>query len=118
MDLTLFCVFLGLSLTLIILGLFKPEHTELSIVGFVFLFLIAILLINQDVQYKVGTETNVTYFYGSDNVTVQNTTEVSVDRYDTFTAGGSLSHSFGYWLAVASVIGVLGVLLGLRRNEY
>jgi hypothetical protein len=118
MDLFLFCVFLALSVILIAMGLFRPEHAELSLVGFVFLFLLALLIIGQDIQYKVGSETNVTYNYGVDNVTVQNTTEVSVDHYDTFTAGGSLSHTFGYWLAIASLIGFIGVILSLRRPKY
>lgn len=117
MDLILFCVFTALSLILIILGFARPEHTELPLIGFFFLFLLALLIINQDIQYKVGTQTNTTYSYNVD-ASIDYTTETSLDVYDTFSAGGSYSHSFGYWLAIASAVGFVGVLLGLRKEKW
>lgn len=61
MDLTLFVVLLSLSLILIAIGLFRPEHTELALVGFVFLFLLSLVLIVGDLQYKTGYTERLTY---------------------------------------------------------
>jgi hypothetical protein len=48
---------------LIALGLFRPEHTELSLVGFVFLFLLGIVILNGQLVYKIGTSTNSSFDY-------------------------------------------------------
>lgn len=115
MDLTLFSVLLCLSLALIAIGVFRAEHTELSLIGFFFLFLLATLLIANDVQYVVGIDQNYTYSL------VNGTYEVSSisarDIYDTAQLGGGMSHSFGYWLAICSLVGFVAVLLGLRRSQ-
>ena len=110
MDLILFVIFLSLSIILIALGLFAREHTELSIVGFVFLFLLAMILINQTLVYKIGTDTNST-------VTGNLTTETTRDIYVPITADSSTAHHFGYYLAVASIIGFVGGLIGLKRSR-
>ncbi len=127
MDLILFTVFLILSLTLICLGLIKTEHTELSIVCFVFLFLLAMMIINNNIEYKVGTQTNTTFFYpgGNNSLNPDNTTVTTTDIYNTYTANQNLSWSsktlsglIGYWLAVASIVGFIACLLGLKKQRY
>jgi len=117
MDLILFCVFLSLSLALVALGLFRPEHTELSLIGFVFLFLLSFLIIGNDIQYKVGEITNTTYDYYNGSIINASYTH-NIDIYATFTASGTLSHTFGYWLAIASVFGFIAVIIGLKRQRF
>jgi len=123
MDLFLFIIFLALSLILIALGLIVTEHTELALVGFVFLFLLSMLVINSDVQYKIGSQTNITNTLDATNSSILNSTITTVDTYTTFTAnttlswlGKTLAHVLGYWLAIASIIGFVGVLMGSRRG--
>lgn len=118
MDLFLFCVFLGLSLILVTLGLIKStEHAELSLIGFFFLFLLSLTIINQNIDYNIGSETNTTYFYtGDGNLSL--TQETTILHYDTFTLGSTNSHRFGYWLAIGSAVGFVAVLLGFRRPKY
>lgn len=116
MDLVLFCVLLALALALITLGLFRSEHTELSIIGFVFLFLLSLTIINQNIDYKIGYETNTTYTYSGGNLTFTN--EVTTDLYDSLTLGSDNAHNFGYWLAVVSIIGFVGVLVSLRGQKW
>lgn len=118
MDLVLFIVFLALSLILIIVGLFKAEHTELSIIGFVFLFLLSMPIIQEELTYVVGYDTNITYTYNySNNNTLLSSTETVANRYGSITASSTISHRIGYWLAVASIIGFIGVLLGIRKPK-
>lgn len=123
LDLTLFVVFILLSIIIIALGLFRPEHTELSLVGFVFLFLLSMVILEGNIQYKVGEDINTTYNYscietcdqtGNTSLMLSSTTITNRDVYDTFTAGGTLSHLVGYWLAIASIIGFIGVLMSLK----
>jgi len=140
MDLILFVIFLLLSFLLIILGLIKTEHSELALIGFVFLFLLSLVLIVNDIQIKTGYNTDETYIYGI-NLTDYHYDDYDVDpsfwkditnaedallfhsnqtlryTYDDINLGGNLSHIFGYWLAVISSIGFLGVLIGLKPKE-
>ena len=117
MLLTLLIIFLVLSLLLIALGLYRPEHSELSLVGFFFLFLLSLIVIGGDIQYKVGI--NETYVY--DNITLDYIT--SRDLYATwdgeavYSYGGTLSHLIGYYMAVASAVGFIGVLVSLRKDK-
>ena len=124
MDLTLFGVFLALSLVLIGLGLFVREHTELSLIGFVLMFLLSTVVLNNDIQYKIGTNTTSNFTYTADyfndntNITLLTSSEEQViDIYGTSTLGGTLSHTVGYWLSILSVIGFVGVFLSLKHSK-
>lgn len=135
MILTLFLVFLVLSLILIALGLFRTEHTELSLIGFFFLFLLSLVILGGQIQYKTG----VIYNYGClccgeyldeeqrpifgahncSDVTNSSLVITSMsDNYETWEGGGTLSHTVGYWMAIASVAGFAGVLWGLARTNW
>lgn len=118
MDLTLYVVLIFISLVLIFLSFYASEHSELGLVGFLFLFLLSMVMIGGDLQYKTGENTTITTVYNYDNTTLINSTEYStqLDNYETFTAGGVLSHTLGYYLAIASIVGFIGVLVGLRSQ--
>lgn len=122
MYLVLFLVFLGLCFVLISLGLYRPEHTEFCLVGFAFLFILSAVFISGDVQYKVGTNTTYTYDCFDPCETGENNTMVALtvesDVYETFEAGGILSHTVGYWLAVLAVVGFILTLINLKRPEW
>lgn len=113
MDLVLWTILLVLSLIFVTLGLFKNEHTELSIVGFLFLFLLSVQILTTDITYVVGTETNMTYVYSGGNLT--KTVESSYDVYDNITADSTLTRMIGIYMAIASVVGFVGVMASLRR---
>lgn len=116
MYLVLFLVFLGLSLALITLGLFRPEHTEFSLVGFAFLFILSFVFISGDVQYQVGV--NETNTYGLVNGSYVITSVQHVDVYETFESGGLLSHFVGYWLAVMAFAGFVIVLVSTEKPNW
>ncbi len=110
MYLTLFVVFICIALVLIGLGLYKPEHSELSLIGFFFLFLLSTVLLGGDIQYKIGV--NNTYSclccensrVGGDVDVCGNSTNLFItsvtDNYATFETGGFASHIAGYYMAV------------------
>ena len=116
MDLILFVVFLSLSLFLITLGLLKPEHSELAIIGFLFLFLMSFYIINGDIQYKVGVDTNSTYTYDGGNISTIDVVERDV--YSTYTSDDLLNHRFGYWLAVVAGVGMFGAFVSIKRTYW
>jgi len=115
-------VFIVISFILITLGLYKPEHTELPLTGFIFLFLLSFVILNNQIEYKIGTNTTSTFTY-TVNADIYNNTlltssfESNVDMYGPVDLGGTLSHSIGYWLLISSVVGFIGVILGLRKSE-
>jgi len=131
MELILFIVFLSLSLILITLGLIKSEHSELALVGFGFLFIMSLIIINGDIQYKTGfTEL---YQYGDNytgyhwdydyddppgvketNLFHRNQTNTYSSMEDISIAGNFFFHLVGYWLAISSVVGFVGVLASLK----
>jgi len=122
MELWLYLSLLVISLILIALSFYRTEHAELGIVGFTFIFLLSFVMIGGDIQYKVGT--NTTYEYdcfdtcGIGNNDTLMTTATEIDVYDTFSAGGTLSRTVGYWLAVLGVVGIIGVFVSLRTEGF
>lgn len=54
---------MAIGLIFIILGLSFQEHTELAIIGFLFLFLLSFNLINGTLEYETGTAQ--VYRYGN-----------------------------------------------------
>ena len=120
MFLTVFIVFMVLAFTLVTLGLFKPDHTELSVIGFVFIFLLALVVLNNNLEVKVGTNitSNFSYSKNADNLTLLTSShEENVDIYEPVDLDGNLDHLIGYWLAVGGVLGLVGIFLSLRHSR-
>ena len=130
MFLSLFIIFLSLSLILVALGLFKPEHSELSLTGFTLMFILSFTLINNGLELKTGEFNEELYIYGDnysgyhwdyinpeptnkDPVNLFHTNNTTMDIYDTYP---SSTRAYGFWLCIASVVGFIGVLAGLKGN--
>ena len=109
---------LVLSFALITLGLFKPEHTELSLTGFTFLFLLSLSLLNGGVTVQTGTYTNSTFGYSTQlNTTLLTSSyETVTDIYSPVEYDGTLQHIIGVFLAVGSIIGFVGVLISFKKG--
>ncbi len=118
MILTLFALLLGLSLVLIAIGLTKQDESAAALIGFLFLFLLSFVILGNNLEYEIGEQRNVSYSY--DNSTGENllnkTTEDITLIYTTWddTTGIFNTHRFGYFLAIASIIGFAGVLMSLK----
>jgi hypothetical protein len=96
---------------MISLGLFRPEHSELALIGFVFLFVLSFVVLNTDLQHVTGVSTVYTY---NGVVPTQISNTIETDVYSNIPAG-VLYHTLGYWLIISSVIGFIGVLISLPR---
>lgn len=126
MILTVFIVFLVLAIVLIVLGLSKPEESYMAIVGFLLLFLLSLIIINYDLEYKTGETREITYNYYFNSTQINYTAEVINYNYTAFNVtegenGFVTTHLIGYWLAVMSFVGFILVIIGLkggfRRGE-
>ena len=123
MDLILFCVLVGLSLILIGLGFYRPEHTELPLIGFFLLFMLSLLIINQDIVYNSGENITTQYNYfecplpQSQDILINYTVETITKNYEPLQMEGTLAHTFGYWLAIASAVGFIAMLLSLKKTR-
>jgi len=119
MILTLFIVFCAISLILITLGLILSEHSEQALIGFIFLFLLSFTLMGNNLQYSTGYTQNETVINA--NLTQITTTYEYTSYSDTTSTFNT--HRVGYFLAVGSFLGFVGVLMNLtgfnplRRRE-
>lgn len=103
-----------IALVLIVIGLSKPHESAQAIVGFVFLFFLAIVLLQGNLEVEVGAQTNTTYGY--DNVDRINFTSQDISyKYEEF--DDNTSRQMGIYMAIASIVGVVAVLVGLRRTR-
>lgn len=102
MILELYIPLVVLSLVLIVLGFVLKEHTELSIIGFLFLFLLSLNLNQGGVDYRVGTNltASVTYTLSGD---IDQITQTLSYKYTPFNDADS--HRYGLYLAIASALG-------------
>lgn len=120
MILTIWVIFLALSLVMVALGLFNPDHSELTIIGFVFIFLLALVVLNENIVYQSGENVSSTFSYTTNgNITLLTSSEEEYTyNYSPITLdGGITSHLVGYWLAVASIVGVVAVFVSFKRTK-
>lgn len=85
----------------------------MALIGFFFLFLLGLVLINQNLEYQTGQLTEITNTYSGGNLTqsIENLTY----SYTTYNDSGFLSSkTFGYWLSLVSMLGFIFVLMGLK----
>lgn len=74
------------------------------------------VILTGSIEFKIGTDTNYSYSCyecGQTSTPVINATTTR-DIYTISTL--SEGHTVGYWLAVVSVIGFVGVLVSLRKE--
>jgi len=127
MILSLFVVFLSLSIILIVLGIVKSNDSYLGLIGFFFMFILSLVLINGNLEYKIGE--TISYTYG-DNFTFSHwdydysePPQTKLDgaylfhtnKTDTYIPyNDSNTHTFGYWLAILSAIGFGLTIWGIK----
>lgn len=119
MYILVFCVLLAIAFILVTLGLLHPEHTELSLVGFIFIFILSLILLNGSLEVVGGTTTNSTFTYTpSGNLTLLTSSTEEVENiYVPVSLEGNLAHIIGYWLAISAGIGFAGILISIRHSR-
>jgi hypothetical protein len=115
MLLTLFIVFIGLSLLLVFLGYYSKESL-FSIIGWSFIFFLSIgILIPGNLEYKTGTNEAYTYMcyecignsipgMATDNSTITLSSIIITDQLAKY--DGTSSRFFGIWLMFTSIAGI------------
>lgn len=117
----LFALFVIIALVMIIIGLSRPSESAQAVIGFFFLFILSFVLINGNITYKVGSQTNSTILeytsYINESITLSNSTSIinQADQYQSY--NDSSTHNLGYWLAIASAIGMFGVFYSIKKHK-
>lgn len=114
MILTLYGVLVAICLVLIVVGLAKPTESAQALIGFFLLFLLALVILNGTLEYETGALINTTYQYSGDQV-IKTDQEIT-NTYAFF--NDTTSQRVGYYLAIASAIGFIGVFFALRRSRW
>lgn len=125
MILELFVVLAALAFGCVWLGHFTNDRVY-AVVGLTFLFLLGVVILTNNLEYKTG-EThlyNYTPGYCYGNCTVQATLLSSSDTYTYDVLNGTSAHLFGLLLSLLSFGGVIIIFFGnfgkderRRRNE-
>jgi hypothetical protein len=110
MNLNLFGLLLGVSVVLIIIGLARPRESAQALVGFLFLFILSMVMVSGAVQYDTGANVSSTYSYDASNNVIA-TNQAITYSYANF--NDSTSHNIGIYLAITSALGFIGVMVGL-----
>jgi len=114
MIVELWALMVIVSLVLVTIGLVKPDQTAQAIIGFFFLFLLAMPLLTGNIEIETGT--NVTsYFSYDENGSIAGATQ-NLD-YSYVIWNDSVSHNIGFWMAVGASIGLFGVLFSLDKVQ-
>lgn len=120
-ELILFIVFMSLALILVGLGLYRPEHTELSMIGFFFMFLLSMVVIGDNLTYQTGENVTITNTHGVVNgsVVLTNSVETTTYIHTAYqdSSGFFTTHRLGYFLAVMAVIGFAGCFISMTPDR-
>lgn len=115
MILDLYFMLILLSMILIIMGFIWRDHTELSIIGFLFLFLLALSLSGGSVEYKTGSNLTAIMNYNPAG-DVDNITQTISYNYANFNE--DTSQRFGRYLAIASFLGFVITIATLGFTKW
>ena len=119
MILGVFITLIGISLAFIALGFFRQEHSEISLIGFLFIFLLALLILNNGLEYKTGVLRSGNFSYNVSATTpyLLNASVSEVDIYATYqdSHGFVTTKRLGFFMAVMSAVGFIGSLMGMRQ---
>ena len=94
--------------------MWQHNHAEYLLIGFVFMFLLALVLYNGNVEYEIGTDINSSVTYNGDNIEGISQ-QISYD-YNSF--NDTTSRNFGLYLAIASIAGFGITLASIRRTQW
>lgn len=114
MILTLFGVLVAIALILIGLGLFNPNESAQAIIGFLLLFFLSLIILNNGLEYESGSIINTTYSYNAGEV--YKTDQVITNTYDLY--NDDSTHRVGWYLTLASAVGLIGVIFSIGYHRY
>src|SRR3989304_6112975 len=117
MILPIFLTLCALSIIFVFLGFYKNEHHELAIVGFFFLFLLSLVVLNNGLAYKHGVirSGNFSYVNQSGTMTLANASVSEINVYTSYQdeLGFLTTHRLGYFMALMSAVGMVGAVVSI-----
>ena len=100
---------------MITIGLAKPSESSQALIGFLFLFILATsVIIPDNLEFEKGSNVTTTYTYNPSGEITSSSQEI-IYAYDKL--DGTSAHNFGYWLAIASAVGFVGVIISLKKTN-
>lgn len=108
---TIFIILLILALSLIIAG-FYTKAPPVNLTGYLFLFILGLVLLTGGLQYKSGSST--TFNYSNTTLISQNTTDQYSNYDNEIIQGITLNHVLGFFI---SCLGALGWIITLTNLE-
>jgi hypothetical protein len=132
MILTLFIVLLVLSLATIVISQYT-NAPPLSLTGYLFVFILGLVLLTGNVEYKSGEITSYTYLCGGQCFDNRSSTyfnltnaqsvssEIKTDTYTNYSgevvSGIMLHHVFGFFMSILAAFGFVITLLHLKQSD-
>jgi hypothetical protein len=114
MILEIYLVLIAISVIMILIGLIWSYHSEYTLIGFIFMFLLGLMLSQGSVTYKIGSGTNTTFSYNDTQIIKQ--TEIETYNYSVF--NDTNSHLFGIYLCFSSAAGFVITLTTLTGFKW
>ena len=122
MILSIFLLVIGIAMALVIVGIFLEDYA-VQLVGLSFLFISGAIFSGipildgsgGTIQYKSGETTLTNYSYYSDNITINYTSEITIDDYSTYSNG--VSHFVGIFLMVLSMLASAVIFTRLKDED-
>lgn len=111
----LWVILVIVSLILVTIGLIKPDQTAQSIIGFFFLFLLAMPVLSGSIETDAGANVTTAFIYDGNGSIVSSAQSL---EYNYTNWSDSVSHNIGFWMAIGSSIGFFGVLFSLDKVRY
>jgi len=113
MILTLYVVLAAVSLVLIVVGLVRPSESAQAVVGFTLMFILSMIILGGGLEYQKGVSINTSLTYTGDDIT-----SIDQEVNNEYTAfNDATSHTVGWYLTIASVIGLAGVFWSIKRSK-
>jgi hypothetical protein len=97
---------------MIFIGLTKPSESAQALIGFSFIFILAMVIVTGNLEYETGATTSNTFAYtGNGSISQMNQTVV----YNNTKWSDNTSHFVGFWLAIIAFFSFLFTLMSIKK---
>lgn len=114
MILGLYAFLIGISITLILLGVFRRNESAFALVGFALFFILSLVMLNGNLEVEKGANTTTAFNYDAGGNIVSSTNDIDYS-YETWE--DTASHQIGFWLATASALGFIFMLYSIQGGK-
>lgn len=107
----LYAFLIGICITLILVGIFRPKESGFALIGFGLFFILSLIILNGNLEVETGANVTSGYNYDGDGniISSDQTIDYSYDNWDN-----STSHQVGFWMCIFSAFGFIGMLFAIK----